>query len=438
MNKLLQVKEFDSITDKIKYRDYVKSKDMDKYKYLEPKVFQELLNYIHEQTKIQKKASDFDILKIQHEGKLEYVIKVQNYVGLIQLKSGYQIEILPKVEFNLEEDPENERTKIVFLKMLRSLNGEQGKTFNSANLNMGKMNLYEIIINMYLQEVRHLVKRGIKSDYITQEDNLRYYKGKLLIQQHIKENLCHKERFYVAYDEFHPDRAENRLIKATLLKLQKFTNSARNSKEIRQLLLSFEMVTPSVNYQKDFSKVVINRNTKDYETLMKWSKIFLQGLSFTTFSGNNTANALLFPMEKIYESYVAYHIKKIFRPNGWEVSAQDEKYYLFDINKKFAIKPDIVCSKGNRIIIMDTKWKRLNNIKAYHYGIDQADLYQMYAYAKKYGSSEVWLLYPFNNVNISQKELKFRSSDDFNVSVYFIDVANIEDNLTQLKMKIES
>ena len=438
MNKLLQVKEFDSITDKIKYRDYVKSKDMDKYKYLEPKVFQELLNYIHEQTKIQKKASDFDILKIQHEGKLEYVIKVQNYVGLIQLKSGYQIEILPKVEFNLEEDPENERTKIVFLKMLRSLNGEQGKTFNSANLNMGKMNLYEIIINMYLQEVRHLVKRGIKSDYITQEDNLRYYKGKLLIQQHIKENLCHKERFYVAYDEFHPDRAENRLIKATLLKLQKFTNSARNSKEIRQLLLSFEMVTPSVNYQKDFSKVVINRNTKDYETLMKWSKIFLQGLSFTTFSGNNTANALLFPMEKIYESYVAYHIKKIFRPNGWEVSAQDEKYYLFDINKKFAIKPDIVCSKGNRIIIMDTKWKRLNNIKAYHYGIDQADLYQMYAYAKKYGSSEVWLLYPFNNVNISQKELEFRSSDDFNVSVYFIDVANIEDNLTQLKMKIES
>lgn len=438
MNKLLQVKEFDSITDKIKYRDYVKSKDMDKYKYLEPKVFQELLNYIHEQTKIQKKASDFDILKIQHEGKLEYVIKVQNYVGLIQLKSGYQIEILPKVEFNLEEDPENERTKIVFLKMLRSLNGEQGKTFNSANLNMGKMNLYEIIINMYLQEVRHLVKRGIKSDYITQEDNLRYYKGKLLIQQHIKENLCHKERFYVSYDEFHPDRAENRLIKATLLKLQKFTNSARNSKEIRQLLLSFEMVTPSVNYQKDFSKVVINRNTKDYETLMKWSKIFLQGLSFTTFSGNNTANALLFPMEKIYESYVAYHIKKIFRPNGWEVSAQDEKYYLFDINKKFAIKPDIVCSKGNRIIIMDTKWKRLNNIKAYHYGIDQADLYQMYAYAKKYGSSEVWLLYPFNNVNISQKELEFRSSDDFNVSVYFIDVANIEDNLTQLKMKIES
>ena len=93
------------------------------------------------------------------------------------------------------------------------------------------MNFYEIIINMYLQEVRRLVKRGSKSDYIIQEENLRYYKGKLLVSRNIKENLCHKECFYVSCDVFHPDRAENRLIKATLLKLQKVTKSAKNAKE---------------------------------------------------------------------------------------------------------------------------------------------------------------------------------------------------------------
>ena len=38
------------------------------------------------------------------------------------------------------------------------------------------------------------------------------------------------------------NRAENRLIKATLVMLQKLTASAKNSKEIRQLLTSFEMV----------------------------------------------------------------------------------------------------------------------------------------------------------------------------------------------------
>lgn len=44
------------------------------------------------------------------------------------------------------------------------------------------------------------------------------------------------------------------------------------------------MVDASVNYAKDFSQVVINRNTKDYEMLMQWSKVFLMNKSFTTFS----------------------------------------------------------------------------------------------------------------------------------------------------------
>ena len=72
-------------------------------------------------------------------------------------------------------------------------------------------------------------------------------------------------------------------MKSTLEKLQKITTSAENSKEIRQLLTAFELVESSVNYQKDFSKVVIDRNTKDYEMLMQWSKVFLMNKSFTTF-----------------------------------------------------------------------------------------------------------------------------------------------------------
>ena len=124
----------------------------------------------------------------------------------------------------------------------------------------------------------------------------------------------------MAFDEFHPDRPENRIVKATLEKLQRITESAENSKEIRQLLIAFELVTSSVNYKKDFSKVVIDRNTKDYEILMEWSKVFLMNKSFTTFSGSTTSAALLFPMGKVYESYVAQEIKKVMIPGGWNVS----------------------------------------------------------------------------------------------------------------------
>jgi 5-methylcytosine-specific restriction enzyme subunit McrC len=359
-------------------------------------------------------------------------------VGLIQLKNGYQVQILPKISFDKGENTGNKETKRVFLEMLKSMKDFPSKVFNDASLKVDRMNLYEIFINMYLKEARQLVKRGIKSAYVEQENNLKYYKGKLLTSQHIRSNLAHKERFYVAYDEFHPNRPENRLVKATLLKLQKLTSSAENSKEIRQLLTALEMIAPSTNYTKDFSKVIIDRNMKDYEMLMQWSKVFLLNKSFTTFSGKNTSRALLFPMESVYESYVVQQMKKVFGPDKWEVSSQDKGYYLFTKPRnRFALRPDIVCQRGDRTVIMDTKWKNLINNERANYGISQSDMYQMYAYSKKYGTSEIWLLYPLNDEMRGHSEIKFESGDGTTVRIHFVDVARIKKTLMQLRDKLE-
>lgn len=277
MDKPFEVKEFDTI---ICNEDY---KDDEKYKYLNQKEFDNLVAFIHEFTGNADSADALDFMKIGYRRNVGEVVTIKNYVGLIQLKNGFQIQVLPKIAFG-DEDEENVKTKKVFLKMLCSMKDFPCKVFNESSLNVAQMNLYELFINMYLQEVRQLVKRGIKLNYVEQEDNLRYYKGKLLVSENVRVNLAHKERFYVSYEEFHPNRAENRLVKATLAKLQRLTISAENSKEIRQLLTAFEMVDASVNYTKDFSQVVINRNTKDYEVLMQWSKVFLMNKSFTTFS----------------------------------------------------------------------------------------------------------------------------------------------------------
>jgi 5-methylcytosine-specific restriction enzyme subunit McrC len=156
------------------------------------------------------------------------------------------------------------------------------------------------------------------------------------------------------------------------LKLRSLTKSAENSKEIYRLLTYFEMVEVSVNYRKDFAKVVIDRSTKDYEMLMQWSKVILMDQSFATFSGVHNSKAILFPMESVYESYVAYMLKKIMTPLGWGVSTQDRGYYLFDEpDKRFALRPDIVIQKDNRRIVLDTKWKVLVDNPAKNYGISQ-------------------------------------------------------------------
>ena len=434
MKKTFEVQEFDTIIGNKEYEHN------DKYKYMDEKAFADLNRFVREFAANEDNADVLDFMKVGLKRNVGDVITIKNYVGLIQMKNGYQVQILPKIYLG-EADADNKRTKEIFLNMLKSMKDFPGKAFNTASLKVDRMNLYELFINMYLQEVRKLVKHGLKSAYVNVEENLNYYKGKLLINQHIKSNLAHKERFYMAHDEFLLDRPENRIVKSTLLKLQRLTGSAENSKEIRQALVAFELVGPSKNYDADFSKITIDRNTKDYESLIPWSRVFLMNKSFSTFSGETTSRALLFPMESVYESYVAMKMKKVFGPEGWHVSSQDKGKYLFEEpTKKFKLRPDIVIKNGDRIVVLDTKWKKLVPDPRINYGISQADMYQMYAYSKKYDTSDIWLLYPLNANMKDKPPIHYLATDvssiRTNVNVFFVDVANIDKSLEELKERI--
>ena len=70
---------------------------------------------------------------------------------------------------------------------------------------------------------------------------------------------------------------------------------------------------------------------------------------------------------------------------------------------------------------MDTKWKVLSDTKA-NYGISQADMYQMYAYQKKYGSQNVTMIYPKTAAVQADREIRFASDDGVMVNVRFVDL----------------
>ena len=356
-------------------------------------------------------------------------IKVQNYVGVVELSDGFRIEILPKIDLS-DDDKECDKTRNIFLKMLQCMDENQFKVSDFANLNTSKMPLFEIFIQMFLNDVQKLTRMGLKSGYVHIEENSKTFKGKLLVSQNIRENLVHQERFYVEYDEFQLNRPENRLVKSTLLYLNKKSNSDSNLAEIRRQLMFFEQVDASVNYEADFSKVIKNRNTTEYENLMAWARVFLQNKSFSTFSGNTSVKSILFPMEKVFEAYVAKMLRKAVIKkttddywSEWNVHSQYGARYLFESpSNKFRMRPDIVMKKKDDVnIILDTKWKRLVNDYSLNYGISQQDMYQMFAYGHKYDCSNIWLIYPQNKDVKNGIIQKFESSCNglkISVSVY--------------------
>ena len=107
-------------------------------------------------------------------------------------------------------------------------------------------------------------------------------------------------------------------------------------------------------------------------------------------------------MERVFEAYVASGFRKYLA--GGEVVVQESSQYLIDEHggtQRFKLRPDLVVYRsgnhGAYTIVLDTKWKTVDGTdRSGNYGIDQADLYQLYAYGKKYNATELVLIYPAN------------------------------------------
>ena len=343
-------------------------------------------------------------------------IQARNYVGVLQTKSGLTIEILPKIA----DKNDAERSKAVFIKMLRTLKNFPFKSSNLASLKTQNLPLLEIFISMFLCELEALVKKGIKSDYVALEENLNFLKGKLNINEQIKRNSVHKERFYVGYSEFLSDIKINRIIKTTLKFLYKKSNSSKNQQKIRELLFMFDEVSTCDDYKDFFEKLIINRQVKHYEQTLLWCKIFLLGNSFTPHKGDDLAFALLFDMNALFESYVGNFIKKKF--SG--IILQHSEKHLVENPKSFRLRPDIFLKDK---FIADTKWKIISSSN----DISQADLYQLYAYGKKHECSKLYLIYP-KIEGVKQEFMKFGYDDKMLLEILYFDLEKDENNANLL------
>lgn len=392
----------------LKEFEYLQYKDNTKDNFIKKDIFDSLEKFVLENEKTAQ------YLKITTKNGFGKVLQAQNYVGVIQTKDGTTIEILPKIK-----NATTEKSKDILIKMLKTLKNSPFKNLSVVNLKSSKIPLFEIFISMFLEELTVLVRNGIKSDYISKEENLKFLKGKLKISEQIKYNTIHKERFFVQYEEFISNRVENSIIKTTLQFLYNKSKLNKNQQRIREFLFVFDEIEISHNIKTDFSKIKLNRQMKDYEQVLLWCKTFLFENSFSLYKGNDIAFALLFDMNLLFESFVYSYLKK--SSNFQDIKSQDKTHYLAYENGigRFRLKPDIVINGGK--IIADTKWKILSEDKAYN-GVLQDDMYQLYAYGTKYDNCEkIYLIYPFDELIIKNSYNYFKNKE-LKLDILFFDV----------------
>ncbi|MFZ2889181.1 McrC family protein [Sulfuricurvum sp.] len=354
-----------------------------------------------------------DVLGFSGNGKY---LQAKSYVGTIQTKSGFTLEILPKISSDKCEaaDNEIENSKQIFMTLLHLLHKLPNfKQIDTAKFEVQKLDIFEIFILMFLEEVGQIIKKGIKSDYSTQEENLFFLKGKLRFGEHLKRNIVHKERFYVEYDDYNQNRPENRLIKSTLNFLSKVSKNANNVRRIRLYMEHMNWVDLSMNVENDFRGVKVGRGMDHYKNALKWSEVFLKKKSFTSFSGETISFAILYPMEKLFECFVEWWLNKKYP----HLTIEPQNGGVEFVKKLFTVRPDFVIKNAGEICcIADAKWKLIDKEGDF----SQGDFYQLFAYKhiffdKNLTSDCLRIYYPKTDFLTCEKYFEYHCSSKIKI-----------------------
>jgi 5-methylcytosine-specific restriction enzyme subunit McrC len=248
---------------------------------------------------------------------------------------------------------------------------------------------------------------GIDHTYVTQEENLRCLKGKLLVAQHAVKNALHREQLYCRYDEFISDTPINRILKAASRRLLFISKVASAQKKLREITFLLDEVTDLEVAEHHFADIHYNRNTERFQPLINFSLLVLKGMSPAWSQGKEPTFSLLFPMEELFEEFIARYIHRHADYFGLSrdlihAQAAGRREWLLrrehDSSGKFRIKPDLIIDEhyGKPRLILDTKWKHLlSDAEDSKNGVSQADIYQLYAYAHRYECQDNILLFPY-------------------------------------------
>lgn len=185
--------------------------------------------------------------------------------------------------------------------------------------------LTPILIIHFLKLTQRIVQRGLKYNYIQQEENFSTkIKGKVLLSQTIKRNYsCGRmDRTVCRFQNYSTDCFENRVLKKTLLFVVKFieTNpSIRYHKDLKRMSTYCLGAMTSVGSEIPLQQVKqfkINPLYKEYAEALRVAKLILKRFSYNIELVKKDAGRILPPfwinMSLLFELYVYGHLKKAY------------------------------------------------------------------------------------------------------------------------------
>lgn len=332
-------------------------------------------------------------------------LTVGQMVGVIATP-GCSLEILPKIDRLDTASDEGRRT--VRERLVRMLDVALGLDIGdgaASAMARQREGLLDILIRLFADKLLTETRRGLPRAYLQHEDDLPALRGRLNVVRQFTANAVRPDRLACRFDALASDIPLLQIMKACVLALRGHARAAetvRKLDELRFVLSDIADVTvPALPWQA----VRIDRTNRRWEALFGLARLFLKRDWQATHHDPSAGQGitLLFPMNDLFEAYVAILMRRSLRPAGFTVQMQGGRLFCLieeggQGRRRFQTRPDIIVrdrQSNAPIVIVDTKWKRLSPaIEDAKHGVSQTDVYQMMAYGRLYACPDLLLLYP--------------------------------------------
>ena len=323
-------------------------------------------------------------------------LRLDNHVGVIETPCGTRIEVLPK---HVDRPDDKVGSRKLLRRMLQSALDIPARDAKVASVDLFDTPLTEWVISRFLAALDRLVKRGIRMDYVQVEEELRFLRGQLDIPRQVRTPAGRQHYFQVRHDIFSADRAENRLLKSALNIVRARTRDAANWRLAGELSSILDDVRASSRISDDLKRWSADRLMFNYQAIKPWCELILGEHMPLAFVGGTRGISFLFPMQRLFEQHVAKILKTQLTPGASLITQSGAEHLCKHLGSGFfLLRPDLVIASGERHWILDTKWKRITNEtpNGKSYDLNQADVYQMFAYGHKFmsGAGTLVLIYP--------------------------------------------
>lgn len=319
----------------------------------------------------------------------DHTLQARNYVGVVQFE-GMRIQVYPKImrDRQLLDTQLQQRNLLFWLSYCQRIRFPFGLA-QTATLDSD--DTLEWMVYIFANLATNLLSNQPLQAYQQIDENSSYLKGQLNMPAYISNQLStgRWHEFSCTHAPFVYDNLFNRIVKFLATRLRNISNHPFNQNKLGELLFLLDEVSHQSVTATDCDKVSLNALQQDHNHLLQLCRLFLSNEVMDLNDDQSNNFCFLVPMEVVFEDFIAGFIEAHFPQ--WKASKQAPDYLATtDGNRIFQIRNDLYFP--NRLIV-DTKYKTLHPTDD-KFGISQADMYQMVAYAIKRNCFRVILLYP--------------------------------------------